>query len=350
MPIGVFARRSGLTASALRFYDDSGLLCPAEIDPASGYRYYRANQLAQATVLRGLREIGMPLTTVTTVLDADPDDAIRLIDEHVAHVVGDAHDAQRKAALITSSLGARPSLPIAELKGPVFADAIEQVLTATAHDPALPVLGGLHIEANEDAFTLTATDRYRLATRTLVPVSQSAATWSATINGGELRAVTGDIRRSPLVSLEATPQEIRLRMANREDRHCHILTGQFPDYALMLATLPEVTTRVTVPKGQFRQAIEDHADEHLTLIVAPHTLTLHSHTGSVPLPATVTGQPLQISFHLTNLYPAISTAIGPDVMLDLRGPDQPVTIRSADRGDLTTLAMPIKPLTLTSGL
>jgi DNA polymerase III subunit beta len=30
-------------------------------------------------------------------------------------------------------------------------------------------------------------------------------------------------------------------------------------------------------------------------------------------------------------------------MLDLRGNDQPVTIRSADRGDLTTLAMPIKP-------
>ncbi|MEU7380529.1 hypothetical protein AB0A91_11085 [Streptomyces sp. NPDC042207] len=57
----------------------------------------------------------------------------------------------------------------------------------------------------------------------------------------------------------------------------------------------------------------------------------------------MTGQDLQISFELTTLYPAVSTAVGLDVMLDLRGPNQPVTIRSADRGDLTTLTMPIKP-------
>ncbi len=46
MPIGVFAQRSGLTSSALRFYADSGLLRPAEVDPVSGYRYYSADQLA----------------------------------------------------------------------------------------------------------------------------------------------------------------------------------------------------------------------------------------------------------------------------------------------------------------
>ncbi|WP_418896277.1 hypothetical protein [Streptomyces cupreus] len=63
----------------------------------------------------------------------------------------------------------------------------------------------------------------------------------------------------------------------------------------------------------------------------------------IPLPATATGQALQICFELTTLYPAVSTAISPDVMPDLRGNDQPVTIRSADRGDLTTLALPIKP-------
>ncbi|WJJ11434.1 MerR family DNA-binding transcriptional regulator [Prescottella equi] len=40
--IGVFARACGLTPSALRFYDDSGLLSPAHIDPVTGYRYYSA--------------------------------------------------------------------------------------------------------------------------------------------------------------------------------------------------------------------------------------------------------------------------------------------------------------------
>nr|WP_019665407.1 hypothetical protein [Rhodococcus sp. 06-621-2] len=33
--------------------------------------------------------------------------------------------------------------------------------------------------------------------------------------------------------------------------------------------------------------------------------------------------------------------LGPDVMIDVSGPEYPVVIRSADSGDLTTLAMPV---------
>ncbi|WP_234439683.1 hypothetical protein [Streptomyces bicolor] len=45
---------------------------------------------------------------------------------------GDAAAAQQKAAVITSALGNVPGLPITALKGPVLADAVEQVLTAPA--------------------------------------------------------------------------------------------------------------------------------------------------------------------------------------------------------------------------
>ena len=64
MPIGVFARCTGLTAGALRFYAGSGLLPPAEADPVSGYRYYGADQVERATAPRGLRELALPLTAV----------------------------------------------------------------------------------------------------------------------------------------------------------------------------------------------------------------------------------------------------------------------------------------------
>lgn len=87
MPIGVFAQFTGLTVSALRFYADVGLLRPAEVDPLSGYRYYRADQVVRATALRQLREIAMPLAAVEAVLDAGPDEAAQLIDEHVAKVL-----------------------------------------------------------------------------------------------------------------------------------------------------------------------------------------------------------------------------------------------------------------------
>ncbi|MFI9171901.1 DNA polymerase III subunit beta family protein [Streptomyces lincolnensis] len=352
MPIGVFALRSGLTPSALRFYADSGVLPPAEVDPGSGYRYYSAEQTARAILLRRLREIGMPLTAVEAVLDAEPEDASRLIDEHVEKVVGNAATARREAVAIKASLADVPSLPVGALKGPVLAAAVEQVLTATACDPGMPVLGGLRIEASPEALTLTATDRYRLSTRTLVPAEPAATTWAATVNGDELRAAVAEIRRSPLVRVEATPYGVWLRVGNREgrvgtgDQHCRLLSDEFPDYRLMLASLGEATTRVTVSKERFLRALEEHPGSRVTLRVdhgGIHVLPTGDAHPEIPLSAAVTGQAVRIRFELTTLYPAVSTAIGPDMLLDLRGPDQPVTVRSADRGDLTALAMPIHP-------
>lgn len=347
MPIGVFARRSGLTPSALRFYADSGLLTPATVDPVTGYRYYGVDQVAQATVLRRLRELAMPLAAVEAVLAAGPGEASRLVDEHVARVLREAEAAQRKAVVIKSSLTGVPALPIAALKGPVFADAVEQVLTATVREPGMPVLAGVRIEVSEDAVTLTATDRYRLSTRTLVPAEPPLRTWAGTVDGEELRAAAPVVRRGATVRMEATPHGIRLRVADREDRHCRLLAGeQFPDHRQMLAALGEVTTRTTVSKDLLLRALEQHPGERIGLHITGQAVALLSTGDERPghrLPATGTGQPLRIWFELTTLYPAVSTALGPDVMLDLRGDDQPVTIRSADRGDLTTLAMPVKP-------
>ncbi len=38
LTIGEFATATGLTAKALRLYDDLGLLAPAEVDPRNGFR------------------------------------------------------------------------------------------------------------------------------------------------------------------------------------------------------------------------------------------------------------------------------------------------------------------------
>ncbi|MFD9967677.1 MerR family transcriptional regulator [Streptomyces sp. NPDC059011] len=346
MPIGVFAQRSGLTSSALRFYADSGLLPPAEVDPVTGYRYYAADQLVRATTLRQLREIAMPLAAVEAVLDTEAKEAARLLDEYVAKIVGDAAAARHTAGVIKSALGAHvPGLLIATLKGPVLADAVEQVLTATAHEPGMPVLAGLHIEANREAIALTATDRYRLSTRTLVPPEPPAQTWAGTVAGGDLRAAVAEVRRSARVSIEAVPHGIWLRMPEREDRHCRLPSEDFPDHRLMFASLGEANTRATVSKDPLLRVLEEHPGEHITLHISDHgvnVLATDDEDTGIPLPATVTGEALRIRFEMTTLYPAVSTAIGPDVMFDLRGYDRPVTIRSADRGDLTTLAMPIK--------
>ncbi|MFF2195822.1 MerR family transcriptional regulator [Streptomyces sp. NPDC058157] len=345
MPIGAFARRCGLTSSALRFYADSGLLPPAVVDPVSGYRYYDAEQLARATALRRLREIAMPLAGVEAVLAAPAEEASRLVDAHVAKIVGDASAALRKATAVVSSLGGGPGLAIGALKGPVLADAVEQVLTATAHEPGLPVLGGLRLEADPGSLTLTATDRYRLSTRTLVPSTPPGRTWAGTLSGDDLRAAAPDIRRGALVRLEAAPHGVWFRTGGREDRYARLLSEEFPDHRAALASPGAVTTRATFAREPFLRALEEQPGERVALHVADRTVEVRPADDGRPgtaLPATTTGTPLLIHFELTTLHPAVSTAIGPDLMLDLRGPDQPVTIRSADRGDLTTLAMPVR--------
>jgi DNA-binding transcriptional MerR regulator len=74
--IGDFSRMTHLSVKALRHYHDVGLLEPAEIDPASGYRYYTLAQVGTAQVIRRLRDLDMPLEDIWALLSA-PDVAAR---------------------------------------------------------------------------------------------------------------------------------------------------------------------------------------------------------------------------------------------------------------------------------
>lgn len=73
MPIGRFARRSGLSIGALRHYAETGLLAPARVDPDTGYRYYGNDQLATARRIAALRALDVPLAVIREVRDATPE-------------------------------------------------------------------------------------------------------------------------------------------------------------------------------------------------------------------------------------------------------------------------------------
>jgi DNA-binding transcriptional MerR regulator len=66
---GVFARASSLSIKALRVYHETGLLVPAVVDPDTGYRAYSPAQLTDAAIIRLLREVGVSLPEIHTVLD-----------------------------------------------------------------------------------------------------------------------------------------------------------------------------------------------------------------------------------------------------------------------------------------
>lgn len=89
-------------------------------------------------------------------------------------------------------------------------------------------------------------------------------------------------------------------------------------------------------------SLEEQSGSLIQLCVNASDVTVRSTSSKMGavLPARVSGPTIELWFEMTTLYPALGTAIGADVLIDLRGPDQPVTIRSADHGDLTTTAMP----------
>jgi DNA-binding transcriptional MerR regulator/predicted transcriptional regulator YdeE len=66
--IGDFSRLSMVPVSALRYYAEIGLLEPAAVDPSSGYRYYRADQMHTVNRIVALKDLGLSLEEIRAVL------------------------------------------------------------------------------------------------------------------------------------------------------------------------------------------------------------------------------------------------------------------------------------------
>ncbi|KJS63145.1 MerR family transcriptional regulator [Streptomyces rubellomurinus] len=71
LTIGDFASHGRVSVRMLRHYDAIGLLRPARVDPASGYRSYEAAQLARLNRVIALKELGFTLQQVKAVLDEE---------------------------------------------------------------------------------------------------------------------------------------------------------------------------------------------------------------------------------------------------------------------------------------
>jgi DNA-binding transcriptional MerR regulator len=69
---GQFAAAARLSPKALRLYAEQGLLVPARVDPATGYRYYAVAQLTRARLIARLRRLDLPLARIAYLVDLDP--------------------------------------------------------------------------------------------------------------------------------------------------------------------------------------------------------------------------------------------------------------------------------------
>ena len=98
LSIGEFSVKTGLSIPALRHYDEVDLLRPARVDPGTGYRRYRFDQAAQATLIRHLRSVDVPIDQIRALLaDQSGQDAATVLHAHRERLLERAHAIQRLA-------------------------------------------------------------------------------------------------------------------------------------------------------------------------------------------------------------------------------------------------------------
>jgi DNA-binding transcriptional MerR regulator len=112
VPIGRFARITGLTVKALRHYDMVGLLRPARVDPANGYRYYTLDQARDAEAVLRLRAFEIPLDEIRLLLDADETTFRERLTAHRARLNGRLAATRRALAELEALIeGKEPLVP-----------------------------------------------------------------------------------------------------------------------------------------------------------------------------------------------------------------------------------------------
>lgn len=158
--IGEFARRSRLSAKALRRYAELGLLVPARVDPDTGYRWYAPDQLGQARLVALLRRIDVPLARIKHILALAPAEAADEVRaywaaadaEHAArrelvgHLVDRLHG--RKSAMSEATGHEERGRAVAER----LATGIVHVNDQTLNNDAYAPFGGVGASGNSARF------------------------------------------------------------------------------------------------------------------------------------------------------------------------------------------------------
>jgi DNA-binding transcriptional MerR regulator len=154
LTIGEFSRATHLSVKALRHYHDMGVLEPAAIDASSGYRSYGAEQVASAQVIRRLRDLGMPLDSIRTVLAAPGlAERNREIAAHLARMERQLEQTQSAVSSLRALLSGPAPRPVIEFR---TIPAVTALVIAEVVDGAETVAWGTGVFAElEEALKAT---------------------------------------------------------------------------------------------------------------------------------------------------------------------------------------------------
>ena len=317
LSIGALSRAGGLPVTALRFYDTAGVLRPAFVDPATGYRWYTSGQVRTARLVASLRQAGLPVPDLVAVLAA-PRDAATVLARHRRRLEEDLAVACAQLDRATDLLegASRCTVGSAELVA-----AVTAVRHAVGTDPAWPSLSGVLLHLDGDTLRLVGCDRFRLAVAAVrvqhvsgPPVRVVAP---LALLDGIARATTSDV--GPVTLGGDALEVLGARGA--------ALDVTYPDYAQLLRS--GTSPRTTVTSAELVRTVTDAAD-----VVA---VRLDGDRVEITPP----GPPGTLGFSRTFLLDSVRAARAEHVALALDDRSA-LSVRAADRPHDVQVLMPVR--------
>ncbi|MEL6406548.1 MAG: MerR family transcriptional regulator [Chloroflexota bacterium] len=106
--VGEFSRIASVTIETLRHYDAIGLFKPAEVDAFTSYRYYKADQLQMLHQILSLKEVGLSLEEIKSILHEHPsvEDIHDMLNNQLALAENTIIEAQRRRERILTRIRA----------------------------------------------------------------------------------------------------------------------------------------------------------------------------------------------------------------------------------------------------
>lgn len=348
--IGEMARDSGLTVSALRFYDGAGILAPAWVDPQTGYRWYQQNQLGEARLIGRLRRVGMPLADIRLVLEgrSNPNLVRQVLDAHLRRLEDGLADARRELSCVRASLDLEESpMTVTRLTvaSPELAAALDAVRFAVSEDPDLPALNGVLFEVDHAVLRVVATDGYRLAVsqapaRDLVGPAVSIMAPAPLID--DIRALL-DVEALARLAIEGdhiTVDTDARRVSG------HRLDQEFPPYHQLLrnkgahrVTVEVASLREALVTGATRSGLREQDGAHYDVSV----LTVDADGGLI-VDSDESRDGLRVGVNREFLLEALAAGARDQLVLEFGGPIAPLAIRRPGREDTFSLLMPTRLL------
>jgi DNA polymerase-3 subunit beta len=344
--IGEVARASGLSVSALRFYDRAGVLVPAAVDPATGYRRYTDDQVRAARLIAGLRRVGMGVPEIARAVRdrGRPETVRRQLDQHRRRLEDGLADAKRELLRIHTlldleeNLMTRITLPAAAL-----AATLDAVRFAAGTDPELPMLGGVLFETSAEQLTLVATDRYRLAVASAPAVSEGPPVRlvlpSAFVD--ELRPLLAGT-----VTLDLAATAVRAETAGRSVE-TKPLDVDFPDHRRLLDGVGGTARRVTVDTAALRDLVaagaapirEHQGSQYPVSILAPDPAGGLRLAGESEWAADAEAH---VAVNREFLLQALAAGGTGQLVLELDGPIKPLAVRVPGDESRFSILMPVR--------